>query len=182
MNRLRLQTVWLPTISTWCAIAALSLAAIHAQAQEVDFLDQELTPELIEQYELKLNAILKTRTDQEKVFIAQLVANMQSGAVPIKLVSTSFKWVQQNRPQSNYPFIYFEKVLRLQADKIEVADAIPPFDFEVFRSSGQREPGQQLDAGQQTNQQDQSLFETARTRIARLFRRLPGASTVTGDP
>ena len=152
-----------------------------AVAQETDFLDQELTPELIEQYELKLNAILKTRTDQEKLFIAQLVDNMQQGTVPIKLVSTSFKWVQQKRPLSNYPFIYFEKVLRLQADRIGVADAIPPFDFEEFRSAGQREPGQQLDGGQLTEEQDRSLFETARTRIARLFRRIPGVSDIVGS-
>ncbi len=170
----RFQTIWLPIFLAWCAVAGPPLAT--SNAQDANFLDQELTPELIEQYELKLNAILKTRTDQEKVFIAQLVANMKTGAVPIKLVSTSFKWVQQNRPKSNYPFIYFEKVLRLQADKIGVADAIPPFDFEVFRSSGQRELGQQLDAGQQTDLQNQSLFETARTRIGRLFRRFPGGS------
>lgn len=148
-----------------------------SNALDDNFLDEELTPELVEQYEQKLNAILKTRTDQEKVFIAQLVANVRTGAVPLKLISTSFRWVQENRPQANYPFIYFEKVLRLQADKIGVVAAIPPFDFEAFRSAGQRKPGQQLDAGRRTDEQELTLLSAARSRIANLFRRLPTVLT-----
>ena len=177
MNCFRIN--WFPVLVLSCCL--LSIGAGSTIAQESTFLDQELTPELIEDYELKLNAILKTRTDQEKLFVAQLVGNMQQGTVPIKLVSTSYTWVQKNRPLSNYPFIYFEKVLRLQADRIGVAEAIPPFDFEEFRSAGQREPGQQLDAGQKTALQEESLLETARSRIARLFRGLPGVPTITGQ-
>ena len=82
-----IQQIWL-SIVIWCCAGMMAYDRA-AVAQETDFLDQELTPELIEQYELKLNAILKTRTDQEKLFIAQLVDNMQQGTVPIKLVSTA---------------------------------------------------------------------------------------------
>lgn len=148
-----------------------------ANSQDADFLEEELTPALVEQYEQKLNAILKTRTDQERLFVAQLVANVRTGAIPLKLVSTSFQWVRENRPLANYPFIYFEKVLRLQADKIGVVDAVPPFDFEAFRSAGQRARGQQLDAGQKTETQELTLLSAARSRIANLFRRLPSVLT-----
>jgi len=171
----RVQIFCLPMFLLVCAI--FNSCGESVNAQEGDFLEQELTPELVEQYEQKLNAILRTRSDQERVFIAQLVANVRSGTVPIKLVSTSFRWVQENRPLSNYPFIYFEKVLRLQADRIGVVDAIPPFDFEEFRSSGQRLPGQQLNAGQETEIQEQTLFSAARSRVANLFRRFPSVLT-----
>lgn len=166
-------------IRTACLFICLSCCTIfagygeNANAQDADFLDEELTPELVEQYEQKLNAILKTRSDQERLFIAQLVANVRAGTVPLKLVSTSFQWVRENRPLANYPFVYFEKVLRLQADRIGVAAAIPPFDFEEFRSAGQRLPGQQLDAGRQTDVQENTLFSAARSRIANLIRRFP---------
>lgn len=173
----RVQTFCLPIFLLVCATFAC--CGETANAQEASFLDEELAPALVEQYEQKLNAILKTRSDQERVFVAQLVANVQAGTVPIKLVSTSFRWVQQNRPLSNYPFIYFEKVLRLQADKIGVVDAIPPFDFEEFRSSGQRVPGQQLNAGQRTDIQNDTLLGAARSRIANLFRSFPSVLTGT---
>ena len=150
-----------------------------ANAQEADFLDEELSPELVEQYEEKLNAILRTRSDQERLFIAQLVANVRAGSVPIKLISTSFQWVRVNRPNANYPFVYFEKVLRLQAERIGVEGAIPPFDFEAFRSAGQRLPGQQLDAGQLTDVQEATLFSAFRSRIANLFRSFPSVLTGT---
>lgn len=167
----RIPTACWPTFLLFCAIFTACCTTVNAQDDE--FLDEGLTPELVEQYEQKLNAILKTRTDQERLFIAQLVANARTGTVPLKLISTSFQWVRENRPQANYPFIYFEKVLRLQADRIGVVDAIPPFDFEAFRSAGQRTPGQQLNAGQRTDVQELTLLSAARSRIASLFRRLP---------
>ena len=177
----RVQLFRLPLILLCCFLPAACVTP--AGAQESVFLDEELTPELAEQFEMQLNAVLKTRTDQEKAFITQLVANTQQGAVPIKLITTSFRWVQESRPNSNYPFIYFERVLRLQADKIGVADAIPPFDFDLFRSAGQQEPGQQLNAGRLTDQQRQSLLETARSRFSGVFRRVPGiASLINDDP
>lgn len=166
-------------IQTFCWLVVLLCGAFFAacggqlNAQDADFLDEELTPELVEQYEEKLNAILRTRSDQERLFVAQLVANVRAGSVPIRLISTSFQWVRQNRPVANYPFIYFERVLRLQAEQIGVAAAIPPFDFEAFRSAGQRLPGQQLDAGQRTDVQDAALFSAFRNRVASLFRSFP---------
>jgi hypothetical protein len=159
----RIPTACWPVFLLFC-VMSLTCCAV-SNALDDNFLDEELTPELVEQYEQKLNAILKTRTDQEKVFIAQLVANVRTGAVPLKLISTSFRWVQENRPQANYPFIYFEKVLRLQAAKLELEDA------------GQRKPGQQLDAGRRTDEQELTLLSAARSRIANLFRRLPTVLT-----
>jgi hypothetical protein len=82
-------------------------------------------------YEAKLNAILKTRRDEEKQFVSEVVDGIEQGTIPEKLVETSFKWVGNKRPDTNYPFIYFERVLRLQAKKINVQ--IPEFDYSIYR-------------------------------------------------
>ena len=84
------------------------------------------------QYEIQLNAILKTRRDEEKAFISLVVAQVRAGALTTRLINTSFRWVQKKRPNINYPFVYFEKVLRLLAIKQGVGDAVPPFDMDIY--------------------------------------------------
>lgn len=87
-----------------------------------------------EQYEEKLNAILKTRRDEEKAFVAAVVQRIRDGDIPERLVETSFQWVRNKRPNTNYPFVYFERVLRLQAQKLELAQNIPAFDYEIYNT------------------------------------------------
>ena len=87
-----------------------------------------------DQYEDQLNAILKTRRDEERDFISVLVQNVRAGNIPAKIVQTSFHWVRQKRPNTNFPFIYFEKVLRIQAERMDIDQFVPPFDFGIYQS------------------------------------------------
>ena len=116
-----------------------------------DFMPETYTEAQFSEYERQLNAMLKTRTDEEKKFISDVVTQVRLGRIPSKLVSTSYQWGRKNRPTTNYPFIYFEKVLRIQAKAIKLEDEIPPFDYSVYKSAGQRSEGQKkASAGQRT--------------------------------
>lgn len=84
------------------------------------------------EYERQLNAMLKTRRDEEKEFVGLVVNQIRLGRIPSKLASTSFEWVRNKRPTTKYPFIYFERVLRLQAERLELEDEIPLFDLSIY--------------------------------------------------
>lgn len=117
------------------------------------------------EYERQLNAILKTRRDEERVFVGQVVAQVRAGNIPSKLVSTSFDWVLKKRPGTKYPFIYFEKILRLQAEQLSIANQVPPFDFSIYRRSvGQLDSGARTSAGQATEVRRRSFLTPGSTR------------------
>jgi hypothetical protein len=82
-------------------------------------------------YEAKIQALLKTRLPEEKAFVSAVMAKVRAGEIPEKMVETSFKWVLNKHPDTNYPFVYFERVLRIQGEKAEIE--IPVFDYEVYR-------------------------------------------------
>jgi hypothetical protein len=82
-------------------------------------------------YEAKIQAILKTRLNEEKAFVTSVMEKVRAGEIPEKMLETSYKWVLNKHPDSNYPFVYFERVLRIQGDKAGIE--IPPFDYEVYR-------------------------------------------------
>jgi hypothetical protein len=105
-----------------------------AQSEEGSFRPDNFTDARFLQYEQQLNAILKTRRNEEREFIAQIVSQVRQGKIPAQIVQTSFHWVHKKRPRTNFPFIYFEKVLRLQATKIGIGDNVPDFDFSIYRS------------------------------------------------
>lgn len=102
------------------------------------------------EYERQLNAILKTRRDEEKRFVEQVVRQVRLGNIPSKLVSTSFGWVRNKRPGTKYPFIYFERVLRLQAQSANLGNQIPAFDMSIYSSPGQNQFRQSVSAGQRS--------------------------------
>lgn len=101
--------------------------------QAQTFKPENFTDQRFLQYEQQLNAILKTRRDEERKFVNDIVTKVREGKLPSKLVQTSFKWVQKKRPNTNFPFIYFEMVLRLQAERAGIASAVPPYDFGIYR-------------------------------------------------
>jgi hypothetical protein len=113
---------------------------------------------LFEEYERRLNAILKTRRDDEKEFVEKVVEKLKEEKLPLKLVDTSFEWVRNKRPDTEYPFYYFERVLRIQATELGLQDEVPPFDYSNVQIAGYRKPGQQLIAGAQTERQRNSLL------------------------
>ncbi len=103
-----------------------------------DFEPEKFNPAQFEEYERQLNALLKTRRDEEKTFVKEVVDKIRKGKIPSKLVSTSYKWVANRRPTTNYPFVYFERVLRLQAKKIKIEKEVPAFDYNIYRSRAKR--------------------------------------------
>ena len=113
-------------VSTFVVTLFLSLAPTAAQAQEVEL--------RFEQYEVLLNQILRTRRDEETAFVNVVIARVRDGSIPEKLVETSYKWVLNKRPNTNYPFVYFERVLRIQATQMELERFIPEFDYEVYQT------------------------------------------------
>jgi hypothetical protein len=84
------------------------------------------------EYERQLNAMLKTRRNEEKEFIALVVNQIRLQKIPTKLVNTSFEWVRNKRPDTKYPFVYFERVLRLQATRLDLGKEIPSFDYAIY--------------------------------------------------
>ncbi|MFM7740958.1 MAG: hypothetical protein ACKO9H_16290 [Planctomycetota bacterium] len=107
-------------------LRAQELATTAAEATSEDAVELRFRD-----YEAKIQAILKTRLNEEKAFVTSVLEKVRAGEIPEKMVETSYKWVLNKHPDSNYPFVYFERVLRIQGDKAGIE--IPPFDYEVYR-------------------------------------------------
>ncbi len=84
------------------------------------------------QYETQLNAILKTRLNEEKEFVRELVDQVRAENVSTRLINTSFKWVRNKRPNVKNSFVYFERVLRILANNQGVGQFIPDFDANIY--------------------------------------------------
>ncbi|MEC7354581.1 MAG: hypothetical protein VYE53_05540 [Planctomycetota bacterium] len=70
---------------------------------------------------------LKVRTNSERQFIEQVLQRVESNEIPQKLVDSAFLWVRSNKANHDYPFFYFERVLRIRGKRAGVA--IPPFTY-----------------------------------------------------
>jgi hypothetical protein len=115
-------------IALWSVVAGWDAQSVQAQSG-VDDGEVRLR---FDRYEEKINALLKTRRNEEKQFIADVMAKVRAGEIPEPLIETSYKWVLNKKPDTKYPFVYFERVLRLQAEKVGVE--IPAFDYEIYRT------------------------------------------------
>ncbi|MEM9413735.1 MAG: hypothetical protein AAGA30_21685 [Planctomycetota bacterium] len=91
---------------------------------------QEFNELSLDQLEIQLNAILKTRIPEEKTFISETIKLVRDEKLPRKLVNTSFKYVTKKRPLTKYPFVYFVRVLQFQATRDNVE--APKFDFKIY--------------------------------------------------
>lgn len=69
---------------------------------------------------------LKARRPSEFQFIDAVVAQVDSGVIPERLVDETFFWVRKNKPNYSYPFIYFERILRLRGKAANIP--IPPYN------------------------------------------------------
>lgn len=129
---------WAVFVFGFCSVL-LICQACKGQAFDTEaasrgtFSPERFTQQRFDQYEQQLNAVLKTRREEERLFVSQVVARVRTGQIPSRMVQTSFQWVYKKRPRTNFPFIYFERVLRLQADRADLAVQIPPFDFDIYR-------------------------------------------------
>ncbi len=112
--------------------------------------DNQFSDARLQEYERQLNAVLKTRRAEERQFIKLLVEQIGTGAVSTELVQTSFKWVRKKRPDTTFPFLYFERVLRIIAVQQGIGDQIPPYDTSII---GQLNQPNQDSNGTTTNQE-----------------------------
>lgn len=127
----------------WCGLLGALLAAClvsSTSAQEQEFNPTADANEEVElrfaDYEARLNAILKTRRLEEQEFVNAVLAKVRAGDLPVPMMESSFLWVLSNRPDTPYPFIYFERVLRLQGELAGVS--IPEFDYGIYSDYGAR--------------------------------------------
>ncbi len=91
---------------------------------------QEFSDLSFVELEKQLNAILKTRRDEEKAYVARIVLLVKEEAIPRQLVNASFKYVINKRPGTKYPFVYFVRVLQFLGARDEIE--IPAFDFRIY--------------------------------------------------
>ena len=91
---------------------------------------QDQTVNDLERYEASINVMLRTFRDEEKQYISDVFDLIRDGTLPKELVDRSLQWVRKNRWYSNYRFIYFERVLRIHADNLEIA--LPDFDYSIY--------------------------------------------------
>ncbi len=112
-------------------LAALLAGMVVAQwnGQQVQAIQDDDNPAVADLRE-RLNSGLRLRTDAEKTFVEQVVSGVEAGSIPRDLVDSTFLWVRSNKGHSNYPFFYFERVLRLRAKKLDIP--IPDFQTPNF--------------------------------------------------
>ena len=101
------------------------LAAFQQAATAQEFNELSLV-----QLERQLNAILRTRLTEEKLFVAAVVKHVGERKIPRSLVNASFKYVLKKRYAEEYRFVYFVRVIQFLGNRERVA--IPAFDFSVY--------------------------------------------------
>ena len=138
--RTRRQFLLLLTVASALMTAAflpVTAQDLTKQEQEVVAMDiaelRQLLTEGFRQYETQLQAVLRTRFPEEQQFVGSIVYLVQTEKIPKNIVDSAWLWVRKNRPTTNYPFVYFERVLRLEAEKLKLE--IPEFDRELYNKA-----------------------------------------------
>lgn len=106
---------------TWivvgCLFALAGLAGVflvgRSEAQQVVTGNGSTVPTLKEQ----LNTGLLARTPSERAFVDRVVAKVNAGVLPRRLVDSTFLWARNQQP---YPMPYFERALKLRAKRLGI--------------------------------------------------------------
>lgn len=91
---------------------------------------RESLTEPFQRYEAQLQAVNKTRFPEEKNFVLEVVVEVQEKRIPKNAVDSAWLWTRKNRPNSNYPFVYFERILQLEGERLGFE--VPPFDRNIY--------------------------------------------------
>jgi hypothetical protein len=107
-------------------VSVMLLAACSAMAQ--DSATTPLATEsqggiIVADLEEQLFAGLKLRRDEEKAFVAAVINLVETKRLPVSLVKSVFHWAR--RKNSKTPFPYFERAMRLTAERIGVEIVVP---------------------------------------------------------
>lgn len=95
--------------------------------------DSTIAETELEKYEKQVNMILRTRLDEEKAYVHEVIELIRTGRLPRKLVDKSLGWVRNHCRDNDYYFVYFERVLRRQAKPLGFD--VPVFDYDVYDTS-----------------------------------------------
>ncbi len=147
-------------------ISSSAIGQSNSQNNRPRFDPTLIDGKFFEEYERRLNAILKTRRDEEKEFVKLVVAQVKADKIPTYLIDISFQWVRNKRPETDAPFIYFERVLRLNAEKLGIEDEIPPFDRNLYVNR----PGQTQQSTRTPTRTPTRTSDNVFSRLSRLFR------------
>jgi hypothetical protein len=78
---------------------------------------------IIADLEQQLTAGLKIRREEEQRFVDAVMALVEQKQLPVSLVKSVFHWSRRKNPKVPYP--YFERAMRLTAEKIGVEIIVP---------------------------------------------------------
>ena len=109
-----------------------AILAQQTQAENNTAVEQltEATKDFFALYEKQLQAVLKTRLPEEKEYVSDVVDLVRAEKLPKSIVDRSWLWVRSNRPSTQYPFVYFERILQAQGKKFELP--VPKFDESIY--------------------------------------------------
>jgi hypothetical protein len=103
----------MPLLSPRRLIAALLLAALCISPGRAD----DDPPGVAALRDLLANG-LKCRKDEEFQFVDLVVARVEEGKLSRDMVKSIFIWAR--RKNSQFPFPYFQRAMRIIADRLEV--------------------------------------------------------------
>lgn len=129
MNRWILTLAGCTLAFGWLATGPAPLGAQEAEMAASSAADAEVALRFAD-YETRLNAILKIRRLEEQEFVSAVMVKVRAGEIPVPMLESSFLWVIENRPDTAYPFVYFERILRKQGALAGLE--IPEFDYGVY--------------------------------------------------
>ncbi len=95
-------------------------ASVQSEAIVDDNIDLSVARTGVTDLKDQLNAGLRARRPEEFRFIANIVQMTQQGRLPIKLVLSTFHYVRTKKKDEKFPFVIFERALRIRAAKIGI--------------------------------------------------------------
>ncbi len=105
----------------------LAIIAFGLLAQTSDQASGQSVDPNVATLKQRLVSGLRARKPSEKAFLNKLATEVTQKTVPKQLVDNTFFYVQSRYRKHNFPFIYFEKILRIRAKKLNVV--IPPYTY-----------------------------------------------------
>ena len=74
---------------------------------------------LSDDFENQMNVILRSRRPVEFEFVSTVVKMVEQDQLPLDLVQSTLLWVRKKK-DCEYPFVYFERALRVRAAKLGI--------------------------------------------------------------
>ena len=99
---------------------AISFCSTSNQVAAQSINNRTISNPNVAQLEDRLRLGLRIRKDDEQAYIDRVVKLVREGKLPQKLVDTTFLWVRKKRPDTNFPLIYFRRVLKIRADALNI--------------------------------------------------------------